>query len=49
MPEAIETREPEERHRAYKMIGMEVHMTLDGSFDLSGDVISFSKLGLSSS
>ncbi len=31
------------------MIGMEVHLTPDDSFDLSGDVTSFAKLGLSSS
>jgi hypothetical protein len=49
MPEAIDALGPEERHQVYRMIGMEVHLAPDGSFDLSGDVISFSKLGLSSS
>ncbi len=49
MLEAIDARGPEERQRAYKMIGMEVHLTLADSFDLSGDVVSFSKLVISSS
>jgi hypothetical protein len=48
MPEAIDALGPEERHQVYRMIGMEVHLAPEGSFDLSGDVISFSKLGLSS-
>jgi hypothetical protein len=30
------------------MIGMEVHLAPDGSFKLSGDVMSFSKLEISS-
>ena len=49
MPEAIDALGPEERHQVYRMLGMEVHLTPDGSFELSGDVVSFSKLGLSSS
>ena len=48
MPEAIDALGSEDRHRVYKMIGMEVHLTSDGSFELSGDVMSFSKLGISS-
>ncbi len=49
MPEATDALRPEERHQVYRMIGMEVHLAPEGSFDLSGDAISFSKLGLSSS
>jgi len=30
------------------MIGMEVHLAPDGSVGLSGDVVSFSNLGISS-
>ena len=48
MPEKIDALRSEERHQVYKMIGMEVHLAPDGSFDLSGDVISFSKLEISS-
>ena len=48
LPEAIDALGSEERHRVYRMIGMEVHLAPDGSFELSGDVVSFSKLGLSS-
>jgi site-specific DNA recombinase len=48
MPEAIDALGSEERHRVYRMIGMEVHLASDGLFELSGDVMSFSKLGISS-
>ena len=48
MPEAIDALGSEERHRVYRMIGMEVHLASDGSFELSGEVMSFSKLGISS-
>jgi hypothetical protein len=30
------------------MIGLEVHLAPDGSLEISGDVMSFSKLGISS-
>jgi hypothetical protein len=46
MPEAIDALGSEERHRVYRMIGMEVHLASDGSFELSGEVMSFSKLGI---
>ena len=49
MPEKNDALGPEERHQVYRMIGMEVHLAPDGSFELSGDVVSFSGLGLSSS
>jgi hypothetical protein len=49
MPEAIDALGSVERHQVYRMLGMEVHLAPDGSFELSGDVVSFSKLGLSSS
>jgi site-specific DNA recombinase len=49
MPEAIDALGPDERRRVYKMIGLEAHLASDGSFELSGDVMSFSKLGISSS
>jgi DNA repair exonuclease SbcCD ATPase subunit len=40
-PEAIDALGPEERHRAYRIIGLEVHLAPNGSFELSGDVMSF--------
>jgi DNA repair exonuclease SbcCD ATPase subunit len=49
MPEAIDALGSEERHRAYRIIGLEVHLTPKGSFEISGDVIGFSKLEVSSS
>jgi hypothetical protein len=47
-PEAIDTLGSAERHRAYRIIGLEVHLASYGSFELSGDVMSFSKLEISS-
>ncbi len=47
MPEAIDALEPEERHRAYRIMGLQVHLAPNGSFELSGDVVSFSTLGIS--
>jgi hypothetical protein len=49
MPEAIDALGSQERYRVYRMIGMEAHLASDGSFDLSGDVVSFSKMEISSS
>ena len=49
MPKAIDALGSEERHRVYRMIGMEVYLAPDGSFELSGDVMDFSKIGTSSS
>ncbi len=49
MPEAIDALGSEERHLAYRIIGLEVHLTPKGSFEISGDVIGFSKLEVSSS
>jgi len=49
LPEAIDALGSEERHRVYRMIGMEAHLAPDGSFEINGDVISFSKVGISSS
>jgi hypothetical protein len=48
VPEAIDALSPEERRRAYRIIGLEVHLAPDGSFEISGDVMSFSKLEISS-
>ena len=48
LPEAIDALGSEERHRVYKMLGMKAHFGADGSFELSGDVISFSNLEISS-
>ncbi len=47
VPEAIATLGSEERHRAYRMFGMKAYLEADGSFELSGDVISFSNLEIS--
>jgi site-specific DNA recombinase len=48
IPEAIDTLGSEERHRVYRMIGMKAYLKADGSFALSGDVMSFSNLEISS-
>jgi site-specific DNA recombinase len=48
LPEAIDALRSEERYRVYRMMGMEVHLAPDGSFELSGDVVNFSRLGISS-
>ena len=48
VPEAIDALRSEERHRTYRIFGLEVHLALDGSFELSGDVVSFSRTGISS-
>jgi hypothetical protein len=48
MPEAIDALGSEERHRVYRMIGIEAHLVPDGSFVPGGDVISFSKMVISS-
>ena len=48
LPEAIDVLGSEERHQVYRMIGMRAYLTADGSFELSGDVMSFSSLEISS-
>ena len=48
LPEAIDALGSEERHRVYRMIGMKAYLTADGSFELSGDVMDFSSLEISS-
>jgi hypothetical protein len=48
MPEMIDALEPEERHRVYRMMRLEVHLTPDGSLEISGDVMNFSKPEISS-
>ena len=48
VPEAIDALDSEERHRVYRMIGMEAHLASDDSFELNGDVMRFSKVGISS-
>ena len=48
LPEAIDALGSEERSRVYRMIGMEARLEPDGSFEISGDVMSFSKVGISS-
>jgi hypothetical protein len=48
VPEAIDALGSEERHRVYRMIGMKMYLTADGSFELSGDVMNFSSLEISS-
>src|SRR5215211_566351 len=49
LPEAIDALGSEERHRVYRMIGMEAHLAADCSLEISGDVMNFSKLEISSS
>jgi DNA repair exonuclease SbcCD ATPase subunit len=48
LPEAIDALGSEERHRVYRMIGMEARLAPDGSLEVSGDVMKFSKLESSS-
>ena len=48
VPEAIDALRSEERHQAYRILGLVVHLAPDGSFELSGDVVSFSKMAISS-
>ena len=48
LPEAIDALGSEERHRVYRMIGMEAHLAPDESLEVSGDVMNFSKLEISS-
>jgi hypothetical protein len=48
VPEAIDGLDSVERHRVYRMIGTEAHLAPDGSFELSEDIVSFSKVGISS-
>jgi hypothetical protein len=48
VPEAIDALVSEERYRAYRIIGLEVHLAPDGSLELSGDVVSFSRMEISS-
>jgi len=49
MPQAINALGSQERHRVYRMIGMEVHLAADGSCELSGDVMKFAEMEISSS
>jgi hypothetical protein len=49
LPEAIDALGSEERRRVYRMIGMEAHLAADGSLEISGDVMNFSKLEILSS
>lgn len=46
LPEAVDTLASEERYRVYRMIGLEAHLASDGSLEISGDVISFPKVGI---
>ncbi len=48
VPEAIDALRSEERHRVYRMISMKAHIGADGSLELSGDVICFSNMVISS-
>jgi site-specific DNA recombinase len=48
LPEAIDALEPDERQHVYRMIRLEAHVAPDGSLEISGDVVSFSKLEISS-
>ena len=37
-----------DRHRAYRIIGLEAHLAPGGSFEVSADGMGFSRLGISS-
>jgi hypothetical protein len=49
VPEAIDALGAEDRRRAYRMIGLEARLAPKGSLEISGDVMSFSKVGISRS
>ena len=49
VPGAIDELGPEGRHRVYKMMGLKALLGADGALELSGDVIAFTKNGISSS
>jgi hypothetical protein len=48
LPEAIDALSPEKRRGVYKMIGLEARLAPDGSLEVSGDVVRFSNLEISS-
>jgi hypothetical protein len=48
MPEAIDALGSEQRYRTYRIIRLEVHLAPNSSLKLSGDVVSFSKMEISS-
>lgn len=48
-PSTLDLYGSEERHRVYRMSGLEAHPAPDGSFGTSGDAVSFSRVGISSS
>ena len=49
VPEAIDALGPEDRRRTYRMIGLEARLAPKGSLEISGDVMSFGKVGISRS
>ena len=49
VPEAIDALRPEDRRRAYRMIRLEARLAPKGSLEIRGDVMSFSKVGISRS
>jgi hypothetical protein len=48
-PEAIDALGPQERHRVYRMVGMEAHLTADVSCEPGGDVMNLFRMEISSS
>jgi hypothetical protein len=48
MPEAIDALDSEERHRVYRMMRLEARLASDGALEISGDVMNFSRLDISS-
>jgi hypothetical protein len=49
VPEAIDALGAEDRRRAYRIIGLEARLAPDGSLEISGDVVRFSRLEISRS
>jgi hypothetical protein len=47
VPEAIDALGSDERHRVYRITSMKAHVGAEGSLELSGDVIGFSKVVIS--
>jgi site-specific DNA recombinase len=48
VPEALDTLTPGERQQVYRMIGLEARLGLDGTLEITGDVISFCNWEVSS-
>lgn len=48
VPEALDALTSEERRQVYRMIGLQAHLGVDGAIEITGDVINFCNLEVSS-